>query len=110
MPHSRCSPSNVAAALLLPPTESGTCRDVLGSMIRAPWRTDSRLLERVAAFQTRFCSAGTPVSPEHSRSQGWGGPQFQDVVQIDRLEDGPDLVIAVRPLAEHRQGKIDLGE
>ena len=113
-PHSRAERHQRRRRVGAAAAEPGLHRDLLVDLdhrvadLAARARAPSTA--RAAAFQTRLlASSGTP-GVRHLSVNGPGcSAHTQRVVQLDRLEDRAQLVIAVGADAEHAQIEIDLG-
>ena len=111
----RPSARSAAAASLLPPP-----RPACIGIRFARWTATSRgAPRRRAAVQTARPRATTRLRPSVGHAGIVAGRcgtgrgrarERQRVVQRDRLKDRPQLVIAVRPHAEHAQIEVDLRE
>ena len=60
--------------------------------------------------QVRLVPGDFGVVPRDGHGRALRGPEFQDVVEIQPLEERPQIVVAVRTPADDLQAQIDLGE
>ncbi len=60
--------------------------------------------------EVRLVPGNGRVVPGEMDGAGRGGLEMKLVREGDRLEKSPDVMVAVRPLADDLQAEVDLGE